>query len=138
MLFACCTCLVSLSAQESATGKQRITNHQNPLATEQSRDSFEIVRFDRRLGQLRTAFTAQDMGKVLENNRFLLQAMRAEMEQLEGKIAAGNAPAHASATLAEMNTLLEAFEGHAYDFAKSAEAEKHFGRFAAFWELMKK
>lgn len=137
-LLALCSCLVSLSAQENAAGKQRITNHQNPLATEHSRDSFEIVRFDRRLGQLRTAFTAQDMGKVIENNRFLLQAMRAEMEQLEGRIAAGTASPNAPATLSEMNTLLEAFEGHTYDFVKSAEAEKNFSRFAAFWELMRK
>lgn len=137
-LLALCVCTISLSAQENAAGKQRITNHQNPLATEHSRDSFEIARFDRRLGQLRTAFTAQDMGKVIENNRFLLQAMRAEMEQLENKIAAGTAPSDAAATLASMNTLLEAFEGHTYDFGKSAEAEKNFNRFADFWVLMKK
>lgn len=138
-LLAICTCLVSLSAQESnSAGKQRITNYQNPMDTEHSRDSFEIVRFDRRLGQLRTAFAAQDMGKVIENNRFLLQSMRTEIEQLEGRIAAGTASANASATRSEMNRLLEAFEGHTYDFAKTAEAEKNFNRFAAFWELMKK
>ena len=130
-------CVLSLSAQASG-GRERITNSQNPLATEQSRDSFEIVRFDRRLNQLRTSFTAQDMGKVIENNRFLLLAMRAEMEQLEGKIATGGAAAQAPETLAKMNNLLEAFEGHVYDFSKPEEAEKHFSRFGAFLELMKK
>jgi hypothetical protein len=137
-LFALCACAYSLSAQENAGKKERITNYQNPLATEHSRDSFEIVRFDRRLGQLRTAFAAQDMGKVIENNRFLLQSMRTEIGQLEEKIAAGSASSQAAGTVAEMNSLLEAFEGHTYDFAKSAEAEKNFDRFKAFVELMKK
>lgn len=137
-LFALCACVHSLSAQESEGRKERITNYQNPLATEHSRDSFEIVRFDRRLGQLRTAFAAQDMGKVIENNRFLLQSMRTEIGQLEEKIAAGSAPSHAAGSLPQMNALLEAFEGHTYDFAKSTEAEKNFDRFMAFLELMKK
>lgn len=140
LLFTVCILFVgtfSLSAQESS-GRQRITNYQNPLATESSRDSFEIVRFDRRLNQLRASFTAQDMGKVIENNRFLLQAMRTEMEQLEGKITAGNALATSPEVLANMNVLLEAFEGHVYDFSKGAEAEKHFSRFSAFLDLMKR
>jgi len=134
--FALFACALTLSAQESS-GRERITNQQNPLATESSRDSFEIVRFDRRLNQLRAAFTAQDMGKVIENNRFLLLAMRHEMEQLEGKIAASAAAANAPEVLTKMNALLEAFEGHVYDFSKSDEAEKHFNRFGAFLELMK-
>ncbi len=128
---------LSLSAQESG-GRERITNFQNPLATESSRDSFEIVRFDRRLNQLRASFTAQDMGKVIENNRFLLQAMRTEMDQLQGKIAAGSAAAQSPEILAKMNTLLEAFEGHSYDFSKSEDAEKNFSRFSAFLDLMKR
>ncbi|MBK8428455.1 MAG: hypothetical protein IPL27_21980 [Lewinellaceae bacterium] len=136
-IFALFVCGLSLSAQESS-GRERITNQQNPLATESSRDSFEIVRFDRRLNQLRAAFTAQDMGKVIENNRFLLLAMRNEMEQLEGKIAKGAAAANAPEVLTNMNALLTAFEGHVYDFSKSAEAEKHFERFGAFLELMQK
>ena len=96
-IFALFVCGLSISAQESS-GRERITNQQNPLATESSRDSFELVRFDRRLNQLRAAFTAQDMGKVIENNRFLLLAMRNEMEQLEGKIAKGAAAANAPAS----------------------------------------
>lgn len=137
IVFAFFACAFSLSAQESG-GRERITNFQNPLATEASRDSFEIVRFDRRLNQLRGSFTAQDMGKVIENNRFLLQAMRAEMEQLEGKIAAGASNSQGPETLAKMNNLLEAFEGHTYDFAKPETAEKNFSQFGAFLELMKR
>ncbi|MBL7781872.1 MAG: hypothetical protein JNM22_11695 [Saprospiraceae bacterium] len=137
-LFGLLALCFSMQAQESTGGKERITNFQNPLATEHSRDSFEIARFDRRLTQLRSAFEAQDMGKVIENNRFLLLSMRTEIEQLEGKIAAGSATSQANATLSQMKSLLEAFEGHSYDFAKKAEAEKNFERFAAFWDLMRK
>ena len=136
-VFAFFLFVLSLSAQESS-GRERITNFQNPLATESSRDSFEIIRFDRRLNQLRTAFTAQDMGKVIENNRFLLQAMRTEMDQLQGKIAAGSAAAPSPEVLAKMNILLEAFEGHSYDFTKSEDAEKNFSRFSAFLDLMQR
>jgi hypothetical protein len=137
-LFALFACFFSATAQDNAGGKERITHYQNPLATEHSRDSFEIVRFDKRLSQLRSNFSEQDMSKVIENNRFLLQSMRTEIGQLEDKIAAGTAAAQAPAMLAEMNTLLEGFEGHTYDFAKSADAEKNFSRFQAFLDLMKK
>lgn len=130
-------CIFTLSAQDSG-GRERITHSQNPLATEASRDSFEIARFDRRLLQLRGDFAAQDMGKVIENNRFLLLAMRTEMRELEEKIAAGTANPQAPETLVTMNALLEAFEGHRYDFSKSQEAEQHFNRFSAFLDLMKR
>jgi hypothetical protein len=127
--FATLISLTGLNAQTNSTSTDRLTAQQlNPAAAERLKETTEVESFTRKLASLKSAYAEKNTSQIVANEACILRGMRNEADQLELK---GN-----SNRLEKTNSILAAFEGHAFDLAQPEAAAQDFAKLDAFLKMM--
>jgi len=132
--------LQGLNAQTNTPTTSRQTVQQlSPADAERHKQTTEVEVFARKLTALKTSFAAKDASRIVAYEAYLLRAMQNEIYQLDTitTTASVDASSPSQIRLEKMNTILAAFEGHAFDTAKPDNAARDLSKLDEFFKIMK-
>lgn len=164
ILSGACATVSAQETTHSSTDRRIV--YKSPLDEDLAKQTFEVEYFAKHLDMLKTAFAAKDPSKVVANESVLLNAMRIEIQQTEDKVDSekiqaerrknassgtpnaarpserpkrdplADAVTPAEQHLESMRTIMGAFQRHAFDVSKPADASRDFAKLDEFLKIM--